>query len=63
MKVSQAPMPYLPVTIVLETQDDYDQMEAILLTVAKNRPNHMPQVVAAALDFHNELVQRGEDKT
>lgn len=61
MRVSQGPAPFRPVTIVLETQDDYDQLEAILLTVAQNRINHSPQVVAAALDFHNELVQGVED--
>ena len=48
MKVTQAAPCYRPVTIVLETQDDYDKFFSIVEQVVENRINHTPQVIAEA---------------
>jgi hypothetical protein len=56
MKVTQAAPCYRPVTIVLETQDDYDKFFSIVEQVAENRINHVPQVVRAAQELRMDLV-------
>lgn len=56
MKVTQAAARYRPVTIVLETQDDYDMFFSIVEQVAENRINHVPQVVRAAQELRMDLV-------
>lgn len=48
MKIEQAPAPYRPVTIVLETQDDFDKFEAVLNAVYTNAIHITPQVIHAA---------------
>lgn len=48
MLITQADPEFRPITVVIETQDEYDQLIAILSAVAGNRVNHLPQVVKAA---------------
>ena len=55
MRITQAPMRYRPVTIVLEDEDDFDQLMAVLRQVAGNCINHTPQVIDAAKKLHREL--------
>lgn len=55
MKITQAPAPYRQVTIVLETQDDYDKFEAVLHAVYSNAIHIAPQVIHAAREISNTL--------
>lgn len=55
MKVTQAAPCYRPVTIVLETQDDYDKFFSIVEQVVENRINHTPQVIVEARKLLIEL--------
>lgn len=48
MQVTQADPAFRPVTIVLETQDEYDMLVAVVHQVAENKVNHAPSVIAAA---------------
>jgi hypothetical protein len=48
LQVYQAAPKYRPVTIVLETKDDLDQVVMIMQTVADNRVVHLPQLSKAA---------------
>ena len=51
MKVIQSPPSFRPVTIELETEDDFDKLMAILSAVAENRINHPPAIIRAAIDI------------
>ena len=55
MKITQADPLFRPVTIVLETQDEFDKLMAILATVAQNKVNHQPQTIRAAVEMCNAL--------
>ena len=55
MQVTQADPAFHPVTIVLETQDEYDMLMAVLHSVAENKINHIPNVMAAARQFKRRL--------
>lgn len=48
MQVTQADLAFRPVTIVLETQDEYDMLVAVVHQVAENKVNHAPSVISAA---------------
>ena len=56
MRVTQAAARYRPVTIVLETQDEYDKFFLIVEQVAENRINHTPQVIRAAQELRGYLL-------
>lgn len=55
MKILQAEPGFRPVTIVLETQDDFDKLYAIVSSVADNRTNHTPPIITAAADLRRTL--------
>lgn len=57
MEISIAPIPFRPVTIVLESQDEVDKLIAIISGVAENRINHTPPVIRAAIDLVRKLVE------
>lgn len=48
MQVTQADPAFRPVTIVLETKDEYDMLVAVVHQVAENKVNHVPSVTSAA---------------
>lgn len=48
MQVTQAEPAFRPVTIVLETKDEYDMLVAVVHQVAENKVNHAPSVISAA---------------
>lgn len=56
MKVTQAPMMYRPITIILETQDDFDELTAVLLAVARDRIHYSPGLRGTAKDLYDALV-------
>ena len=56
MRITQAAARYRPVTIVLETQDEYDKFFLIVEQVAENRINHTPQVIRAAQEMRGYLL-------
>lgn len=39
---------FRPITIRIETQDELDQLFAIIDNVAENRLNHIPPIITAA---------------
>lgn len=51
MQISQADPEYRPVTIILETQDDFDKFDAIVRSVAANKTNYDHSLVGAAKEF------------
>lgn len=55
MEVTRDPPQFRPVTIRLETQDELDQLLAIIDTVADNRINHTPPTIRAAMTMRCEL--------
>lgn len=55
MKVTQAAPCYRPVTIVLETQEDYHAFFWIVSQVAENCSTHPTQVIAEARKLLNAL--------
>lgn len=57
MRVTVEPVPFRPVSITLETQDELDKFIAIFETVAENRVNHQPQVVRAAQQLYKYLLE------
>lgn len=42
MEITRDPVPFRPVTIKLETQDDFDNLLAIVGQVAVGAPHHLP---------------------
>ena len=62
MKVTQAAPRYRPVTIVLETQDDYAKFFSIVEQVAENRINHTPQVMKAAKEMRGYLLNLDDEE-
>jgi hypothetical protein len=48
MIITQADPQFRPVTIVIETQDDFDKLHAILSAVARDNVQHAPQTILAA---------------
>ena len=57
MNIYQADPKFRPVTLVLETVDDFDKLFAIVSNVAENRINHSPQIVEAAKAILKQLSQ------
>lgn len=64
MKITVAEPAFRPVTIVLETQDELDQLEKILYTLKNNVINYNPQVIRAATEFdkHLSIATMGEPR-
>ncbi len=60
MEITQADPAFRPVTIVLETPDDYDKLFAIVEAVAQNRTNHTNEVRVAAQRLMRELSGCGD---
>lgn len=56
MKVTIAPLPFRPITIVLDSQDEVDRLIAVLSGVAENRINHTSPVIRAAIDLRAHIV-------
>ncbi len=56
MKITIEEPQFRPVTIVLETQDELDQLEKILYTLKNNVINYNPQVMSAAREFDKQLL-------
>jgi hypothetical protein len=52
---------FRPITIVLETQDDFDKLTWIIGNVAENKLNHAPQVIAEAKRILHALKQVKDD--
>lgn len=48
MRVTQDKPKYRPITIVLEDQDDYDALLAVVSQVAQNKINHPVAVIGVA---------------
>lgn len=55
MKMSITKPQYRPVTIVLETQDDFDMFDAVLYAVSMNAVHIQPHVIKAARDMSHML--------
>jgi len=55
MNITVGKPQFRPVTIVIETQDELDQLEKILYTLKNNVINYNPQVIRAAAKFHEQL--------
>ena len=55
MQVTQAEPAFRPVTIVLETKDEYDMLVAVVHQVAENKINHAPSVISAAYLIRSRL--------
>ena len=62
MRVTQAAAQYRPVTVVLETQDDYDKFFLIVEQVAENRISLIPQVIRAAQELRLYLLALGDEE-
>lgn len=62
MIVRQAPALYRAVTITLQTQDEFDKLIACLAAVSQNCINHTPQLIRAALDMSNTILDALEDE-
>lgn len=60
MKFNIAPAQFRPVTITLETRDDFDKLQAIVDQVAENRINHARPTIDAAREL--AVVLRSLDK-
>jgi hypothetical protein len=63
MIVTQAEPEFRPVTIVLETQDEYDKLVAVLGNVARNLINHTHGEIAAAKYLLAELTDESIQST
>lgn len=61
MRIGKAKPQFRPVTVVFETQDEWDKFIAILSTVAANRVNHVAQVTKAASDLLKETYRLPAD--
>lgn len=61
MRVTQAEPEFRPVTIVLETLDEYDMLMACLHNVAEGKINHTPPVIDAARQLRNYILNAIED--
>lgn len=48
MKFDIAERQFRPVTITLETRDDFDKLATVIEQVASNAINHPPQIIEAA---------------
>lgn len=59
MEIEQDAPQFRPVTLRLYTEDDFDQLVAIVLAVAQNRINHTPAMIGAATRLA-ELLARVE---
>ena len=57
MDVTRDPAQFRPVSIRLETQDELDQLLAIIHNVANNKVNHLPSVIRAAQCMQETLNQ------
>ena len=57
MNIYQADPKFRPVTLVLETVDDFDKLFAIVSNVAENRISHAPLTIAAAKAILKQLSQ------
>ena len=61
MIVTQAEPEFRPITIVLETQEEYDKLVAILASVSRNAINHTYGEIEAAKsllkDLTDEIIQ------
>lgn len=62
MNISTAPAQFRPVTITLETRDDFDKLLAIVCNVAENRVQHAPQIVKAAQELRGHLYDAENDQ-
>lgn len=62
MIFSKADPEFRAITIVVETEDEFDQLMAIASNVANNRVNHTPQVVQAAKNLHQLLIRADQIK-
>lgn len=60
MQIAIAKAKFRPVTIVLETQDELDQLLAVIADVADNRITHLSSVVAAANALHDDITKTVE---
>lgn len=56
MLISVAPAEFRPVSVTLETEDEFDIFVAILSAVAENRVNHTPTVIRAAVDMRRDFL-------
>ena len=56
MHIERAPEEFRPITVTLETQDELDQLVAILGAVSRNTINHTPTLIRAATDMMQTLV-------
>jgi hypothetical protein len=55
MDISREDAKFRPVTITLETQNEYDQLMAIIYHVAENKINHTPPLITAAKRMYNQI--------
>lgn len=55
MKVEIAEAKFRPVTITLETEDDFDQLEAILFVVANQKINYRHSLISAAAEMRARI--------
>ena len=62
MDVTRDPAQFRPVSIRLETQDELDQLLAIINNVANNKVNHMSSVIRAAQCLRDTLYELLEEE-
>jgi hypothetical protein len=55
VEIKLADKEFRPVTLTLETQDEFDQLFAVVAQVANNSINHGPRIIEAAKWFANHL--------
>ena len=61
MKFNIAEREFRPVTITLETRDDFDKLATIIGQVASNAINHPPQIIEAAKHIMRNLTAIEQD--
>lgn len=61
MKMGISKLQYRPVTIVLETQDDFDKFAAVLYGVSMNSVHIQPAVIKAAKEMQEMLYDLQEE--